>query len=118
MILIDNAVDHSPANGVVRLVLQAPEAAGTATISVADQGPGIPPRERTRIFEPFSKLPRRRRTGASTGLGLAIARTLAERLRASIAIGDAPGGGAVFSVTFRTATSTFRAGRRLGFVRR
>jgi signal transduction histidine kinase len=117
MILVDNAVDHSPVDGVVRLSLDG-RAGSAVTISVADAGPGIPARERAHLFEPFARLPIRRRTGDSTGLGLAIARTLADRLGASIGIGDAPGGGALFSVTFRSANTHLRAGGRLRPARR
>jgi signal transduction histidine kinase len=76
-------------------------------LSVADEGSGIPPEDRERVFEPFERLtpsPRRgqlpRRRGADgSGLGLAIARTLTERMGGSIRLGDAPGGGAVFTVS-------------------
>ena len=110
MILIDNAVDHSPTNGVVRLVLlEKPGSRDAITISVVDQGPGVPPRERKRVFEPFAKVQGQRRRGESTGLGLAIARALADRLNATITIGDAPEGGAVFSVSLRASLPRLRA---------
>jgi signal transduction histidine kinase len=100
-ILIDNAIDHSPPNGVVR-VLARPGIGGDhgrAVIEVLDQGPGVPLEERDRIFEPFAKVGGRRRSTGSTGLGLAIARILAERQDATLAVRDAPGGGACFSVS-------------------
>ena len=103
MIFIDNAVDHSPPGSAVRLVLGASRVSGRqeVSLSVVDQGPGVPEAERTRVFEPFARLSGWRRTSGGTGLGLAVARALAERLGASIQVGDAPGGGAVFSVTLR-----------------
>ncbi len=103
MIFIDNAVDHSPPGTAVRLVLNVSRASGRqeVSLSVVDQGPGVPEAERTRVFEPFARLSGWRRTSGGTGLGLAVARALAERLGASIQVGDAPGGGAVFSVTLR-----------------
>jgi two-component system sensor histidine kinase KdpD len=59
-------------------------------VRVADRGPGVPPAERERVFEPFV-----RGDGSSgTGLGLAIARAIVEAHGGTIRIGEAPGGGA------------------------
>jgi signal transduction histidine kinase len=100
LIFIDNAIDHSPAGGTVRLRV-GPTTDGRSpqvAISVADQGPGVPTHERLRIFEPFARLAGRRRETGNTGLGLAIARVLAARQEATLHVDDAVGGGAVFSV--------------------
>jgi len=100
LIFIDNAIDHSPAGGTVRLVV-GPTTDGNkpqVSIGVADQGPGVPSHERLRIFEPFARLAGRRRETGNTGLGLAIARVLAARQDATLHVDDAVGGGAVFSV--------------------
>ncbi|MFN8619402.1 MAG: HAMP domain-containing sensor histidine kinase [Chloroflexota bacterium] len=96
LILVDNAVEHSPAGGTIGLELAV--AGGKATIGVRDQGPGVPVAERERIFEPFARLPGRRRTGSGSGLGLAIAQQLAGRHGAQLSVEDAPGGGARFTV--------------------
>ena len=100
LIFIDNAIEHSPRNGVVRLVVQPLIDGGRAYVSVGvvDQGPGVPPWDRERIFEPFARLAGQRRSGGGSGLGLAIARLLAARQDATLHVDDAPGGGAVFSV--------------------
>ena len=100
LIFADNAIDHSPAGGRLTLTVGGIAERGQrlVRISVADQGPGVPLAERDHIFEPFARLDSRDRGTKSTGLGLAIARTLADRLGASLHVGDAPGGGAVFSV--------------------
>ncbi|GAA0366431.1 hypothetical protein GCM10009530_15280 [Microbispora corallina] len=85
--LLDNAVRHSPAGGTVRL-----ETRTTATaveISVTDSGPGIPPDERTRIFERFSRLDAGRAADAGgAGLGLAIAKEIVELHGGSIRVAD------------------------------
>lgn len=109
LIFIDNAIDHSPMNGIVRVVCR-PAGEGKnerVAIDVLDQGPGVPFAERDRIFEPFAKVGGRRRASGSTGLGLAIARILAARQDAMLAVRDAPGGGACFSVSLaRRSTAT------------
>ncbi len=94
LILVDNAIEHSPSGGTVTLDLAV--AAGWALVSVSDQGPGVPASERERIFEPFARLPGERRSAAGSGLGLAIARRLAGRHDGDITVEDAPGGGARF----------------------
>lgn len=71
-----------------------------ARITVDDNGPGIPERERERVFEPFVRLEtsRSRDTGG-TGLGLSIARAVVEGHGGTIGLGDAPGGGTRVTVT-------------------
>jgi len=94
LILVDNAIEHSPKGGDITLGLAL--TAGKAVISVSDQGPGVPLAERERIFEPFARLPGERRSATGSGLGLAIARQLAGRHDGDMAVEDAPGGGARF----------------------
>jgi signal transduction histidine kinase len=100
LIFVDNAIDHSPAGGTVRLFVKPVSDGGRQQVSVgvSDEGPGVPREERSRIFEPFARLHGRRRQTGNTGLGLAIARILAARQDASLHVDDATGGGAVFSV--------------------
>ncbi len=68
--LLDNAARHSPAGGVVRV--WAGVINGVTRLEVADEGPGIAPQDRERVFERFGTLPDT--SGGGTGLGLAIAR--------------------------------------------
>jgi len=71
--LVDNAASH--ARSRVTLGLQAQ--AGSAVLTVADDGPGIPPSERERIFERFTRLDEARATDqGGYGLGLAITREI------------------------------------------
>ena len=67
--LLDNAARHSPAGGVVHVWAGAVD--GRTRFEVADEGPGIAPQDRERVFERFGTLPD---SGGGTGLGLAIAR--------------------------------------------
>jgi signal transduction histidine kinase len=98
LILLDNAVDHSPEEGTVTVAVRSVGRA--AEMSVADEGPGIPPDERERIFAPFRRLPGPRGTRAGgSGLGLAIGRRIAAAHDGTIVADDGPGGGARFTVT-------------------
>jgi signal transduction histidine kinase len=85
--LLDNAVRHGPADGTV--TVSAIAEAGRMVIEVADEGPGIPPEERARVFERFTRGDRS--TGGGTGLGLAIARWVVELHHGSIAVVDPDG---------------------------
>jgi signal transduction histidine kinase len=94
-ILTDNAIRHGPAGSRVRVALR-PREKGGATLTVDDQGSGIRPEDRARVFDRFWRAP-----GASaggTGLGLAIAHWVVERHGGTIDVADAPGGGARFEV--------------------
>jgi signal transduction histidine kinase len=72
--LLDNAERHATGLITVRLITAGP----VAVIDVVDDGPGIPPEDRERVFERFTRLDdaRTRATGG-TGLGLPIARRIA-----------------------------------------
>ncbi len=96
LILVDNALRHSPAGGLVRLSLTVDLAARTVTIAVTDEGPGIPAGELERIFEPFTRSRGSGRSGDGAGLGLAIARQLAQRQSARLDVHSEPGHGATF----------------------
>jgi signal transduction histidine kinase len=75
--LIQNAIQHTPTDGSV--VVRAECAPEGVEIEVADTGPGIPSRDRARIFEPFIRGGADvSRTSAGAGLGLAIARRIVE----------------------------------------
>ena len=98
LILLDNAIRHSPEGGTVSLVVVA--TGSGARLTVTDQGPGVPAADQERIFEPFTRLPGRHRTGArGSGLGLAIGRQIAIGHGGEIGVAAAVGGGAVFTVT-------------------
>ena len=98
LILVDNAIKHSPPGGVVRLDLVVDRRAGSARVLVADEGPGIPTAELERIFEPFARVAGSQRVKRGAGLGLAIARQLAGRQGADLSVSSPPGKGATFSL--------------------
>jgi signal transduction histidine kinase len=87
--LLDNAVRH--ARSVVTITLEE-ERDGGAVLSVGDDGPGIPPEARELIFGRFTRLDDARSPGGGAGLGLAIAREIADTHGGSLVLEpDAPG---------------------------
>lgn len=95
--LIDNAVRYSPSGGVVTLRLGP--VGRMARICVRDQGPGVLPSERQRIFERFYTADRSRTGEAGTGLGLSIARHIVTRLGGEIWVEDvSPGATLCFTL--------------------
>jgi two-component system OmpR family sensor kinase/two-component system sensor histidine kinase QseC len=94
--LIDNAVRYTPSGGSVQVACRTTQLG--AVLEVIDSGPGIPRAERERIFDRFYRLPQGQELG--TGLGLAIVKAIVERHRATISLGEAPGGGLAVHVSF------------------
>jgi signal transduction histidine kinase len=90
--LLTNAIDFSPVGGVVRLSLE--RSGAELLLTVDDQGPGIAPELRKKVFEPFWQLdPARQRRHGSGGLGLAIVRGIVHAHGGRIRVCTAPGGG-------------------------
>lgn len=94
--LIDNAVKFLPDGGTLRLSLH--EADGRIVASIADSGPGIPEPERERVFEQFYQSDTSRKKEGS-GLGLPLARRIAELHGGTLAASAAPEGGAELSLS-------------------
>jgi two-component system OmpR family sensor kinase len=102
--LVDNALRHTPAGSAITVMAAA--APWEASVSVRDDGPGIPPEALERVFERFYRGPGAAAQGS--GLGLAIARELAQRMGGSLQARSAPGE-TVFTLTLRPAPPTPRA---------
>jgi two-component system sensor histidine kinase TctE len=93
-------VRHSPEGGRVLVTLH--REGDHVVLAVTDEGEGIPPDLRERVFESYYRIPGTRGNGG--GLGLAIVREIAAAHAAPIAIEDGPGGhGTRVTVRFRTA---------------
>jgi signal transduction histidine kinase len=99
--LLDNAARHADTAVTVGLAT----ADGTVTLTVDDDGPGIPETDRARIFERFTRLEaaRTRDTGGA-GLGLAVVAATVASMGGTVAVADAPGGGARFVMTVPAAS--------------
>jgi len=95
--LLSNAIEHSPQGGTVRVAVALCDEG--IEIAVADEGPGVPPEFREKIFEKFQRLESRRSVpGANRGLGLTFCRLAVEAHGGTIWVDDAPGSGALFRV--------------------
>ncbi|MDI3386041.1 HAMP domain-containing sensor histidine kinase [Streptomyces sp. B-S-A8] len=93
--LLDNAQRHARS----RITVEAHAEGGVAVLAVADDGDGVPDAERERIFQRFVRLDdARSRDDGGAGLGLAIARDVAERHGGRLTVGRSPEGGALFRV--------------------
>jgi signal transduction histidine kinase len=101
-ILVDNALKHTPDGGLVQLDLERQD--GVATLSVRDQGDGIPPADLDRIFERFYQADPAR-SDEGTGLGLAIARWIASEHDGTVTATNNQDRGATFRVDLPVAKS-------------
>jgi heavy metal sensor kinase len=100
--LVENAIKFSPDGGAV--VVHSARANGEATIAVADDGPGVPPELRERVFERFFRAdPSRTRGNGGSGLGLAIVREVALAHGGRVAVASHAPRGSVFTLTIPTA---------------
>ncbi|HMN98960.1 MAG TPA: ATP-binding protein [Miltoncostaeaceae bacterium] len=95
LILLDNALRHTPSGGTVEVVVGRD--GHDATMAVHDTGEGIPEDAQPFVFDRFYRGDPSRE-GRSAGLGLAIARGLAEAHRGGIDLASSPGDGSTFTV--------------------
>jgi two-component system sensor histidine kinase KdpD len=70
---------------------------------VIDSGPGVPPAQRERVFEPFQRLGDHD-TDTGVGLGLAVARGFVQAMGGTLELEDTPGGGLTAIITLPSAT--------------
>ena len=98
--LLENAANHAPEDS--RISLTARRDGARIILTVADEGPGVPPADLTRIFERFYRVDKSRtrdgRDPGGTGLGLSIVRHLIELHGGRVTAANRPERGAVFTV--------------------
>lgn len=104
LILLDNAIQHTPAESVITLGLEVVD--NEAVLTVSDTGPGIAPEHHARIFERFYRTDSARsRSEGGTGLGLSIAHLIATTHTGTITLHSAVGEGATFEVRIPRAAN-------------
>ncbi len=99
MILVDNAVRHSPRGGEVGVTVRA--GAPIVSVEVSDQGAGVRPEDMPHVFDRFWRAPGAPSGG--TGLGLSIGKWIVDRHGGRIGVANAETGGAVFRVELPAA---------------
>jgi two-component system, OmpR family, sensor kinase len=96
--LLENARRYSTGDISLELSQLRVGARQLAAIEVHDRGPGVPPDQRERIFEPFYRLPGASEREGGVGLGLALVKSISQRHGGSVRCEGRPGGGASFIV--------------------
>jgi signal transduction histidine kinase len=95
--LVENAIAYAPPSTTITLAARRQD--GECVITVADEGPGIPEADRSRIFERFYRVDKARsRESGGTGLGLSIVKHLVSILGGEVKAENRPSGGAIFTV--------------------
>jgi two-component system phosphate regulon sensor histidine kinase PhoR len=103
--LVANAIAYAPERSTIR-IQAAPAERGRVAIVVADEGPGIPEEDLSRVFERFYRVDKSRaRDPGGTGLGLAIVRHLVELHGGTVRAENGPHGGARFTITIASGGS-------------
>ncbi|MBP6827263.1 MAG: response regulator, partial [Saprospiraceae bacterium] len=108
--LLSNAVKFTPDGGSVSLSLRENKATECAEISVADTGPGIPPEQLEKIFDPFHQGDHQPRQGVfgGTGIGLSLVKSIVELHSGRVSAGSLSGQGAVFILSLPLGTAHFK----------
>jgi len=100
--LLDNAAKYAPAG--TPIVVEAARSGPVAMLAVEDCGPGIPPEDLDRVFEPFHRSAEARRSGTpGAGLGLAVVRRIASAFGATATARNVPGRGCRIEIRFPDA---------------
>ena len=97
--LLENSIKYSPKDGIISCVLQ--KGSGEIRFSVKDHGPGIPDKEKKKIFQKFYRIgSEQTRTAQGTGLGLYLCKKIAADHNADIEVTDNTPTGCIFTVKF------------------
>ena len=107
--LVENANKYDRTDAPIEVM--AERAGGEIAIHVADRGPGIPEGEQSRLFEPFQRADNAPRDGRGAGLGLSIARRVAEAQGGRLMYVSRQGGGSVFTLLLPVAEDILEPAR-------
>lgn len=105
--LVTNALKYGPPGGRVDVVVRRDD--GAIVLSVRDEGPGIPPDEQIRIFEPFGRGHGADRLARGWGLGLTLVRGCAEAHGGTVALDSSAGRGTTFTLRLPVDARPFQA---------
>ena len=94
--ILSNAIDAVEGRETRRIDLLARIEADAVVLTITDSGPGVPPQVQDRVFDPFFST---KGVGKGLGLGLSISYNIVHDFGGTLAVGDAPGGGACFTLT-------------------
>ncbi len=95
--LLDNACKYGPENQVITVSCR--RESGTVIIRVDDEGPGIPDRQKKKVWQVYHRLEREEKLAINgTGIGLSVAQDLIHAMNGQCRVEDAPGGGARFII--------------------
>jgi two-component system, sensor histidine kinase and response regulator len=102
--LLSNAIKFSPPGSAVNVTVSASDDESTGAVEVTDEGPGIPEVDRAKLFRRYARLTAQPTGGEpSSGLGLSIAKRLAEMMRGDLACHPPDAGGATFRLRLNAA---------------
>ncbi len=101
--LVGNAIKYTQSGGVIVRADHVETAPERIALRVRDSGPGLTAADLERLFQPYERLSNARHA-PGVGLGLAISRGLAERMRGELRAAPAPGGGAEFTLVLAAAS--------------
>ena len=111
--VVRNLIDNADRHATSRVALSLQNGADVVELTVDDDGPGIAPDDRVRVFERFTRLDDgRARDDGGLGLGLSMVKTIVERHGGTVEIEDAPIGGARFAVRLPRRLTRSVSGRR------
>ncbi|HRO32875.1 MAG TPA: ATP-binding protein [Brevundimonas sp.] len=94
--LVSNAVRYNRPGG--RVLVEVRQDAAAVTLAVRDTGPGVPPERMAELFQPFNRLGREGSAIAGAGVGLIVARRLAEAMKGRLEADSVVGEGSVFTL--------------------
>ncbi len=102
--VVRNLVDNARRHARSRVLVTVARDGDTAVLEVSDDGPGVPPADRARVFERFVRLDdARARSDGGSGLGLAIVAEVVAAHGGTVEVTDGPAGGALFRVRIPAA---------------
>ena len=103
--LFSNAVKYNSEAGRLRVCIRGDDR-GVGHITVRDTGPGLTPAQQEKLFQPFNRLGLESAPIEGTGIGLTIAKKLAEQMGGTIGVQSEPGCGSEFTVSLPLAGKT------------